>query len=463
MNVLYRYFLVGGLAGCAALLSGASAQAPGRSAAPKGEVSRPNVVLISMDDAGWHDFGFHGSDIRTPAIDSMARQGVEFTQFYASPTCTPTRAGLMTGRPPSRIGVTRAIDVEAPPPLPRDQITIAELMRRAGYDTAITGKWHLGNTLDFGPGTYGFRHSHGHLGPWVDFYEHTSMGGATNWHRNGEFIRQEGHSTDLIAGEAVEFITRLRDKSKPFFLYVSFNAPHLPLQEEPNWLELYRGKYAVESRRYYAAMVSHADDGIRRVLEALRRQGLAEDTLVFFFSDNGAEPPGKKEYIYPDPAINTTTSTGMYGSSGPLRGFKFQLYEGGVRVPAVAYWPGKLQPKRNHEALAIYDILPTVAAATGSPIPEGMKVEGVNFWPSVIGGGTVGERVIYWHCEGRLAVRKGDWKLIHFGNTPDEGEDELYNIAKDPYEKKNLILKEPRLAAALRQEMRKQYAMDPKG
>jgi len=416
-----------------------------------------------MDDAGWHDFGYQGSEIRTPTIDRMVRQGVRFTQFYASPTCTPTRAGLMTGRPASRIGVLHAIDTEAPPPLPRGQITIAELLSRAGYDTAITGKWHLGNTLDHGPGAYGFRHSHGHLGPWVDFYEHTSMGGKINWHRNGQFIKQQGHATDLIAGEAVDFITRLRDKSKPFFLYVSFNAPHLPLQEEPKWVDMYRGKYASESRQYYAAMVTHADDGIRRVLEALGRQGIAEDTLVVFFSDNGAEPPGKKKYIFPDPTIRTTRSTERYGDSGPLRGFKFQLYEGGVHVPAFAYWPGRLKPGKNNETLAIYDILPTVAALTGSPIPKGMTVDGLNFWPSVVGEAPVGERVIYWHCGGLLGVRKGDWKLIHFGRTPTQGKQELYNIAEDPYEKQDLISSQPRMKAALNRELLKQYAMDSGG
>jgi arylsulfatase A-like enzyme len=223
---------------------------------------------------------------------------------------------------------------------------------------------------------------------------------------------------------------------------------------------LYRGKYASESRQYYAAMVTHADDAVGRVLGALDRQGIAEDTLVIFFSDNGAEPPGKKSYIFPDPAINTTTSTERYGDSGPLRGFKFQLYEGGVRVPAFAYWPGKLKPKKNNDTLAIYDILPTVAALTGSPIPKGMTVEGLNFWPSVAGDAPVGERVIYWNCEGLLGVRKGDWKLIHFDRAPGQGKQELYNIAKDPYEKQDRISDQPCVAAALQQELLRQYAKD---
>lgn len=422
--------------------------------------SRPNVILISFDDAGWHDVGYHGSDIKTPTIDRMARQGIELDQFYSSAVCTPTRAGLMTGRPPSRIGVTEAIGAEEKPPLPRTQITIGEVLRRAGYDTCITGKWHLGNTLDYGPATYGFNHSHGFLGPWVDYYTHRTQKGKRDWHRNGKYIDQEGHATDLIANEAIDFVSTYRNKSKPFFMYVSFNAPHLPLQEDEKWLAQYPASSKAESRRFYSALTTHADDSIRRILATLDTQRLAANTLVLLFSDNGGESGGRKGYLDPQPTLHTTSSTDLYGMNSPLRGWKGQLYEGGVRVPALVYWPGKLKPGRSAQPVAVYDVLPTVAALTSSAIPAGMTVEGIDVWRAIQGQESLSERIIYWRSGNQIAVRKGNWKLVHLGKVATEGKDEVYNIAEDPYEQHDLAQARADMAASLKAELLRQVSLD---
>ena len=423
---------------------------------------QPNIILISMDDAGWRDFGFHGSAVRTPTLDQMARQGIKLDHFYVSPVCTPTRAGLMIGRPASRVGIFGAINAVASPPLARDQVTIGEIFFRAGYDTALTGKWHLGNTPDFGPSAYGFNHSHGFLGPWVDYYTHRTMEDKIDWHRNGEYIDQEGHATDLISNEAINFLTTDRDKSKPFFLYVSFNAPHLPLQEEEKWLDLYRDQFETESRRFSAAMVTHVDDSIRHILETLDQEGVAQNTLVIFFSDNGGEPPGEKSYLRPKPTYKTTPSTEFYSDNSPLRGTKGSLYEGGIRVAAIAYWPGKLTPGTFSEPVAIYDLLPTLASLANIPIPEKMIVEGLDFWPALVKGESLDDRVLYWHVGQQFSIQKNGWKLIHRRGTTSETTDELFHLEQDPHEKQEVSGIYPEKLYSLKQEMVRQQELDEK-
>ena len=420
-----------------------------------------NIVIIALDDAGWKDFGYHGSEIKTPSIDRFAREGVELDSFYAYPTCSPTRASLMIGRPPSRVGVTSAVSAQHEEPmLPIGYVTIAELLRRNGYSTGISGKWHLGNTLELSPDNYGFDHAHGFLGPWIDFYTHRSQLEKVTWHRNGAYIEQEGHATDLIADEAIQFITELRDKTKPFFLYVPFNAPHLPLQEEERWIEPYEGIIESESRRYYAAALSHADFAIGRIIATLEKEGLDKDTLVIFFSDNGGEPPGKKNYLNPVPTYRTTTATDKYSDSGPLRGAKYTLYEGGIRVAAAMYWPGRLEPHKVEQPMIVYDIFPTVAGLAGIAIPDDLNIEGVNVWPWVAGGEAVKDRLLYWHVGNQYAVRKGGWKLKYRGRSFEQGKSELFNIAEDPYEKNEISKANPEKLKELFEEMKYQHSLD---
>ncbi len=430
----------------------------GRLGTPGGS-ARPNILLILVDDAGWKDFGFHDSEVMTPNLNRLAAEGAVLDQYYVTPVCTATRASLMTGRPQSRGGLYTAIAADAGDPLDPDTRTLANVMNSAGYRTGMTGKWHLGNTLDRGPNHYGFEHGHGFLGPWIDQYAHTTQGGKTDWQRNGVYITQEGHSTDLITDEAISFLNAEDDR--PFFLFVSYNCPHLPLQEEDRWLDLYKDSIDIESRRYWAAAVTHIDYGIGRIMETLRKNGFDRNTVILFSSDNGGETPGKKSYIFPIPTYRATADTTLYGINKPFRGAKYTHYEGGIRVGALAWAPGRI-PAGTHVAdpLIVYDVLPTFAALAGTTVPATMGVEGVNVWPVITGEARAPDRILYWRLTTKIAVRKGDWKLLHKGTDPDKGTDELYNIAEDPYETTDLAAARPDILANLRAELRAQAAKD---
>ncbi len=247
---------------------------------------QPNIVVILLDDAGWNDVGYHGSEIRTPTIDRMAREGIELDSFYVDPTCSPTRASLMTGRPSSRSNILSAIGYNSEHHLPYDTITIAEMLRRNGYHTAITGKWHLGIIPEAIPNNFGFDYSYGYTGPWIDQYTHRTRTEIKTWHRNGEFIEESGHATDLITEDAVSYITRQQNTKEPFFLYVPYSIPHEPLQVENKWITPYHDIIKSESRQYFAAMMTQMDACVDRIISTLQEVGLAENTLVFFFSDN---------------------------------------------------------------------------------------------------------------------------------------------------------------------------------
>ena len=424
---------------------------------------RPNFIIFLVDDAGWGDFGFNGSEIRTPAIDALSRQGVVLDRFYTYPVCTPTRAAMMTGCPPSRYGLTTAVSSTTQEEvLPKDKITLASMLRDNGYDTAITGKWHLGNRVpDYAPNAYGFNHSYGHLGPGVDFYTHRSWGDVESWHRNGEFIEEEGHATDLITNEALAFLRELRDPAKPFFLYVAYNAPHVPMQEEEKWVAPYRDTFKDISRQFYAGMLTHADDGVRQVLDEVKRQNLLEDTVVLFFSDNGPEPPGYVKYVQPKPTINTIDEYGKYGDSGPFRGMKYSLYEGGIRMPAVISWPGNLEPGKSDAFMIVYDILPTFAGIAGIDVNVIDGLEGKNVWAEINGNQAGIDRTFYWNLGNRHALVKNGWKLIHQGGrTLDAGNYSLFNIIEDPYEKNDLSNDRPDMLARMKEELEAQFGRD---
>lgn len=441
---------------------GAALTGLGRTVSARGleESGRPNFIVFTCDDAGWGDFGFHGSVIRTPNLDRMAEAGVELEQFYVCPTCSPTRASFMTGRPASRVGFIEALDFETSQTLPRDTPTLPMLLRRGGYDTALCGKWHLGNRPATGPNTFGFNHSYGHLTAWVNFYTHRSFDDMRSWHRNGIYVEENGHATDLIAAEAVRYIREIRDNSRPFFLVVHFNAPHLPLQEEGWRIEEYRGLIEFESRRYYAAMMTHMDEAIGRVLSALSAEGLSGKTLVTFFSDNGGEPPGEKSFIRPKASYNATESTELYGSNLPFRGAKFGLYEGGIRVPALMYMPGVLAPSRVSGLCAVYDVLPTLCSLAGVETGPGMGVEGINLWDAANGRTALPERTLYWRTGGQYALRDGTWKLLHAGKTLAEGSDELYDMSVDPYETKDRAAEFPEIVTRMKTMLAGEAALD---
>lgn len=438
--------------------------------------SKPNFLIIVADDAGWADVGYHGSEIKTPHIDRLARQGVELDQFYVYPVCSPTRAALMTGRPPSRYGVLGPLQTWSEPAFPEGTVTLAELLRRHGYDTAISGKWHLGMRPEESPNNFGFSHAYGYTGPWLDSYTHLTtnfrgdMSGVRNWHRNGELIDEEGHVSDLITDEAVRFIRDIRDKTKPFFLYVPYSAPHVPLQEEDRWIKPYRETIDNESRRFFAAAMTHMDDAIGQLISTLTEKQLEKDTLVIFFSDNGGQrggdygrngsgwmiPPAKFNMDYRQPDV-----LGL-GNNKPLRNWKGQLYEGGIRVPALMNWPGLLESRKVTEVMIVHDILPTLAHLSGAHVPEDMHAEGINIWPAVTGGVLSKQRILYWRGGGQLAIRKGAWKLIHKGRTPDTGSNELFNISKDPNETMDIANENQTKVVELHKELARQFSMDKK-
>jgi len=431
--------------------------------------SPPNIVVIVADDAGWRDVGWHGSEIRTPHLDRMAGEGVALDNFYVYAVCSPTRAALMTGRPPTRNGIAGPLQYRSGKGLPPGTVTLAELLRRRGYDTCITGKWHLGMEPEFIPNNFGFRHSYGYVGPWIDSYTHDttdfreSMESIRQWHRNGEFVDEAGeHVTDLITREALRFIHDIRDRTKPFFLYVPYSAPHVPCQEDLKWVRPYEDTIENTSRRYFAAAMTHMDDGIGQILTALENAGLDDNTLVLFFSDNGGQKGGEYErwLVPPGKYYMSYGATDVLGDNTPLRDWKGGHYEGGVRVPACAYWPGRLKPGIAEEPMYVCDILPTLAGLAGTDVPSGMKVEGIDVWKAINGGSTGAERRFYWHTSWQYALRRGDWKLIHKGRTLEDGTDELYNIAEDPYEKHDRARELPDLREEMKRELAREAALD---
>jgi arylsulfatase A-like enzyme len=395
---------------------------------------RPNIVLIVADDMGYADVGFHGSrDIPTPNVDALARSGIHFTDAYVSgPYCSPTRAGLMTGRYPQRFGHEFNPDGNPEFGLPLDQTTMADRLKAAGYRTALFGKWHLGSAAPLRPLERGFDEFFGFLGGDHSYFDVMPAAGGPVFDGNRPAERM-GYLTDELADRAVDFIGRHR--SRPFFLYLAFNAVHTPMDATEKYVTRF-AHIADERRRTYAAMLSAMDDGIGRTLAALRAAGLEENTLIFFFSDNGG------------PTMPTTTVNGS--SNAPLRGSKRQTWEGGIRVPFVIQWKGHVAAgKTDSRPIIQLDVLPTALAAAGIDVRPDWKLDGVDLLPFLTGkaAGTPHD-ALYWRLGGMMAIRKGDWKLVKTSEGPlrdtdpavlsDLSSAELYNLGEDIGEKKNL-------------------------
>lgn len=412
---------------------------------------RPNILVILADDVGWNDVGFHGSEIKTPNLDRIAREGVELRQFYVHPTCSPTRAAFLTGRNPGRFGILTPLGTRDARTLPKDTVTLARLLREAGYATALIGKWHLGWRTKDGPRQYGFDFSYGMLHGAVDKYTHRTRNGDLTWHRNDHLLEEAGHADDLITGEALRYLQR-RDRSKPFFLYVPFGHAHVPLQEEEKWIAPYRKTIENESRRLFAASVTHLDDNVGRLLAALRAEGLRDNTLVVFFSDNG----GQQKHLWSRAEENyggKFADNDRLGNNAPLRGWKEEVYEGGIRVPAILHWPGTLKPARVEQVVSVNDLLPTLSGLAGVAAPR--ELDGCDVWPFAIGNARNAERVLYWQMPRQLALRKGDWKLVRDGAESEQGRGELFNLAADPNETNDLAKIEAAKLAELQRELQR--------
>ena len=421
---------------------------------------RPNIVFILADDLGWADIGYHDSEIDTPHLDELAAAGVRLEQHYVYPTCSPSRVALLSGCNPSRFGVTNPLADQSP--VPQGAMHLVGGLNELGYATHIVGKWHIGAEPGVRPLDYGFDTSYGYLRGQIDPYTHYYKTGAPTWHRNDQIIEQAGrndpgHVTDLITDEAIRIIEASRNavggttNRQSFFLYMTYSVPHYPLAESPEWVDRYDGRIEDVWRKLYAASVTHMDAGIGRIVDELERLDLRDETLIIFTSDNGGQKSwSARENLYNGRYPPHTT----LGNNEPLRGWKTTLYEGGIRVPALANWPGVLESGTVVETPAhIYDWAPTLINLAGGEVDPDWKLDGRNIWPLLTEGPQKGpQRTFYWDLRQSGALRHGDWKLIVHRN----GENELFNIAKDPAERVNLAEKLPErvaeMAAMLRRE-----------
>ena len=404
------------------------------------ETKRPNIVFIIADDMGWADVGYHNRQIKTPHIDRLAREGIRLEHHYVAPTCTPTRVGLMTGRYPSRFGVTSPAYGKI---FDDDTVTLASALRDIGYDTAITGKWHMGSPPDWTPLRYGFDSSYGYFHGQIDPYTHLYKTGVRSWHRSDQYIDEQGHATDLITDEAIRIIqsklARLRRASKPFFLYVAYSVPHHPLDEPDKWTSMYRDTEE-PSRRWFAASITHMDYGIGRIVEALNRTGQRQDTLIIFVSDNGGQENWHNKEQYKGRYADKPHM--VLGNNQPLRGWKGQTYEGGIRVPALVNWPGTLKPQAKVTApVHIVDWMPTLCKLVSYRGEKELDWDGQDIWPLICGQTEYfKQRTFYWKTPSESAVRQGHWKLIVSRKAKKA---ELYNLTDDPYEQQDLAQQYP--------------------
>ena len=398
----------------------------------------PNIVFIMADDLGWADVAFHGGNVPTPHLDRLAREGLELRQHYVAPVCSPTRAGLMTGRVWSRFGV---VNPQAERALRWDTVTLPRLLKSRGYDTCLVGKWHLGSLPEQGPQRFGFDHSYGSLGGGVTPYSHKyKKGKYTNtWHRNGRLVEEEGYVTDLLTREAVRWIEGRG--AAPFFLYVPFTAVHLPIKEPDAWVARVPAAITGEVARHYAACVMHLDDAVGQVVAALERTGRRQNTLLVFTSDNGGSTAENNDRSYPD---DQCPGGRLTGSNVPWRGQKGDLYEGGTRVPTMVSWPGRARPGSVETPVQITDWAPTFAALTGYRPERDLRWDGTNILPVLTSHAPLPDRPIYTvapNWRGR-SLRYGSWKVIALGEGA-QRKTELYDLASDPQEKHNLAAREP--------------------
>jgi len=391
---------------------------------------KPNIVVILADDLGYGDVGYHGSDIQTPNIDKLAKEGVKLESFYVAPMCTPTRAGLLTGRYPVRFGMMRAV---IPPGrnygLDPNEDMLPEMLERAGYKhRAAIGKWHLGNMEDkWLPNNQGFTHFVGCYEGAIDYFTHF-RGDKLDWHKNGKLYNQEGYSTDLIAQESVEFINNV-PKEEPYFLYVPFNAPHSPFQAKEIDIAKYPNRKG--KQKTYAAMVDCMDQSIGKIMQAIQARGDLENTFILFMSDNGG--------------------VRNVADNSPMKGFKLTPYEGGIRVAAVAYWKGKniVGGKTINDRVGYIDIFPTLKEVAGFQESDVNPLDGSSILELLKGNSTIPKRDWYTYMDQsgerrqKLAVHSGDWKAVVEKDAPDalekrEADEELYDLSNTHIESKNL-------------------------
>jgi arylsulfatase A len=449
---------------------------PGKSAGQQTKAAKPNIIFILADDLGYGDLGCYGQKlIQTPNLDGMAKQGLRFTQFYAgTAVCAPSRSSLLTGQHTGHTPIrgNKGVEPEGQWPIPDSAVTIAEVLKQGGYTTGDFGKWGLGPVASAGdPVKQGFDY----------FYGYNCQSKAHNyypdhlWENNTriDFANNtpdkfSEYSAELIQKKALSFIEQQKDK--PFFLFLSYTLPHAALQgpndslfekykklfnEQPVAVEAWNGKgYAPQAypRATYAAMVSRLDAYVGQVLQKLREYGIDKNTLVLFSSDNGPHKEGGNDPNY-------------FKSSGPLRGIKRDLYEGGIREPMIAWWPGKIKAGGTSDyAGAFWDFLPTFAELARQPKPKG--IDGISIVPALLGQKNAPSHPwLYWEFHeqgGKQAVRMGKWKgvKLNAASNPD-GPIELYDLETDDSEKNNIADKHPNVVAEIKKIMQQQHRESP--
>lgn len=420
--------------------------------------TRPNVVVILVDDLGYGDLSSYGAeDLKSPHIDRLVERGLKFTEFYANcPVCSPTRAALLSGRYQDLVGVPGVIRTYPQDNwgwLSPDAVLLPKMLKQAGYHSAIVGKWHLGLESPNVPNDRGFDHFHGWLGDMMDDYWKHRRHGINYMRKDGETIDPEGHATDLFTQWAIDYIASRAivgaqipmQSRQPFFLYLAYNAPHTPIQPPADWVQKVKEREPgiSDKRAKLVALIEHMDDGIGKVMAALDKSGFGENTLVIFTSDNGGQ-------------LN------VGANNGPLRDGKQSVYEGGLKVPAVAVWPGHIEAgtETTFQALSM-DLFPTICEVAGVEIDH--AIDGRSILPTLLGREQkpLREYAFFRRREGNAryqgktieAVRWGDWKLLQ--NSPFEPI-ELYNLKLDPMEATDLAGKERKVFNQLSAELRKE-------
>jgi arylsulfatase B len=410
--------------------------------------SKPNIVYIVADDLGWKDVGFNGAtDIKTPNLDTLAKAGARLEQFYAQPMCTPTRAALLTGRYPNRYGLqTIVIPSVSTYGLATDEWLLPQALKEAGYQTAIIGKWHLGHgERKYWPKQRGFDYQYGPLIGELDYFTHEEHG-VLDWYRDNKPVKEEGYTTNLLGDDAVKYINQ-STASPPFFLYLAFNAPHTPYQAPQEYIDRYKN-IEDPTRRTYAGMVTCLDDQVGRVVDALDKKKLRDNTLIIFQSDNGGTRNAMFSGVMAD-----MSKIKIPCDNGPYREGKGTLYEGGTRVCALANWPGHIPAGiAVNEMIHVVDMYPTLAKLAGASTAKCKPLDGLDAWATISQGKPPGRTEIVYNVEPfRAAIRQGDWKLIWRTLLPSSVE--LYNIAQDPSERNNVAAEHPEKVAELQKRI----------
>ena len=383
---------------------------------------RPNIVIILADDMGYGDISPYGGWIETPNLDALANSGARFVDFHSNgAVCSPTRAALLTGQYQQRVGIPSVVVAREDAPTHRDGIrdhhtTFAELMRDKGYHTAIFGKWHLGYYPKNNPMRHGFELFRGYISGNVDFFSHIDQVGRLDWWNGTELDNESGYTTHLITNHALDFLEHHKDKS--FCMYVAHEAPHYPYQGPNDNPERIRGRNAspshgsrADKKTAYREMVAELDSGIGQIIDRLEELEIAHNTFVFFFSDNGATP---------------------LGSCGSLRGHKGSIWEGGHRVPAIAYWPGHIKPITVTDTAIGMDLVPTMLKLASPNNPDLTSFDGVDLTGLLLHNRPLTPRNLFWDLGPRgSAVRNGDWKLVRRSSASGKALTELFNLESD--------------------------------